>query len=136
MQEVQPSELRRVLISHVGRPGGGWVDEITGFLTPRSVRVERSYTAPQTVGLIERGGIDVAILSDDLPEVRGLRLLDVVRSIDAQLPCVMVVRGSSQHSLHRALELQAYSVLNQPVSIASLRRVLTGLFRSRFDRVL
>ncbi len=35
--------------------------------------------------------------------------------------------------LQRALELGAYSVVTMPVDLASLRRVMAGLFRRCFD---
>ncbi len=128
------SSVRRVLISHGGRSAAGdWVGGITGYLGPRRVGVCRAYTDVEAVGFVERGGIDAAILSADPPRMDGLSVLRIIRSIDVSLPCVMVLGDASKRTLQRALELQAYTVLPQPVKLEVLTRVMVELFRKRFD---
>ena len=125
---------RRVLISHGERSvEGDWVGGIAGYLKPRHVNVYRAYTGPEAIGFVERGGIDAAILSTDLPRMDGLSVLRIIRSIDVGLPCVVVTADASKRTLQRALELQAYTVITQPVNLAALTRVMAGLFRKRFQ---
>lgn len=124
---------RRVLISHGDRSvEGDWICGITGYFAPRHVGVCRAYTGRQAIGFVERGGIDAAILSTKLPQMDGLSVLEIIRSIDTGLPCVVVTTDASKRTLQRALELQAYTVITQPVDLAALRRVMAGLFRRRF----
>jgi DNA-binding response OmpR family regulator len=126
--------IRQLLVSHGEEPDDSdWVGGLTSYLEPRRVGVHRAFTGQQTIGLVKRGGIDAAVLSCQLPRMDGLSVLRIIRSIDADLPCVMVTADASKRTLQRALELQAYTVLTRPVNLTALTRVLAGLFRNRFD---
>ena len=136
MQATEPSErfVRRVLISHA-RPIGGddWVTGITGYLQPRSVEVRRAFTGTEAIGLVERGGVDAAIISTELPRMAGMTVLQIIRSLDNRLPCVVITADASKRTLQQALDLGAYSLLTLPVDLAALTRVVTGLFRRCLD---
>jgi CheY-like chemotaxis protein len=95
--------------------------------------VRRAYTGRETIGLVERSEIDAAILSVEMPQMDGLNVLRIIRSIDAELPCVMLTADASKRTLQRALELGAYSVVTQPVDPVALWRVMAGLFRRCFE---
>ena len=132
--ETSRPAVRQVLISHGQRSlEGDWVGGITGYLEPRRVNVCRAYTGPEAIGFVERGGIDAAILSTDPPRTDGLGVLRIIRSIDVGLPCVVVTADASKRTLQRALELQAYTVITQPVNLVALTRVMAGLFRKRLQ---
>ncbi len=131
--ETAEQSARRVLISHADCPDrSGWITGITDYLAPHSVGVRRVFTGREAIDFVERGGIDVAVLSTELPAMDGLNVLRIIRSIDDRLPCVMVTGDASKRTLQRALELQAYSVLTQPVDLLALTRVMAGLFRKCF----
>lgn len=124
----------RLLISRVaGGPEADWVAGITSFLEARSVEVERAHTGRQAIDLVERGGIDAAILSAWTPRVDGLSLLRIIRSRDAGLPCVVVTTEVSKGTLQQALTLGAYSVVTEPVDLAALTRVTAGMFGKRSE---
>ena len=136
MQPIEPAlpTIKRVLISQAERSAmGGWVEGITGYFEPRSVTVRRVYTGREAIGAVDRGGIDAAILSTELPRMDGFSVLSIIRSIDKALPCVMVTSNASKHTLKRALELGAFSIITQPVDLEALTRVMAGLFRKCFD---
>jgi DNA-binding response OmpR family regulator len=132
--ETGRGPIGRVLVSDAGPvQRDDWVRSLSVYLEPRSVQVERVFTGRDAIGLVERGGIDAAILSSELPAMDGLSVLRIIRSLDSRLPCVMIVGDASKRTLQQALELQAYSVLIRPVDVAALRRVVTGLFRKYLD---
>jgi len=125
--------VRRVLISHPGRDSREWVAGIAGFLEPRRVEVRQVFTGSEAIGLVERGGVDAAILSTELPRMAGWSVLRIIRSLDARLPCVMITDDASKRTLQQALDLRAYSVVTQPVDLAALTQVVVGLFRRYFE---
>ena len=125
---------KRLLISQADRAGEGeWISGLTEYLEPYPIEVRRAYTGQETIGLVEGGRIDAAILATELPRMDGLSVLRIIRSLNAELPCVMLTADASRRILQRALELGAYSVVTLPVDLASLRRVMVGLFRRCFD---
>ena len=125
---------KRLLISQADRAGEGeWISGLTEYLEPYPIEVRRAYTGQETIGLVEGGRIDAAILATELPRMDGLSVLRIIRSLNAELPCVMLTADASRRILQRALELGAYSVVTLPVDLASLRRVMAGLFRRCFD---
>jgi len=126
--------MRRLLISHADRAvGGEWITGLTDYFQPYPIEVRRAFTGREAIGLVEHGGIDAAILSVELPQMDGLNVLRIIRSIDAELPCVMLTAEASKRILQRSLELGAYSVVTLPVDLAALKRVLAGLFRRCFE---
>jgi len=106
---------------------------LTAFLRRHLVQVQRAYTGRQAVEVVDGGGVDVVVLGGDRPPMEGLSVLRIIRSIRADLPCVMVLAEVSTRSLQQALELGAYSVVRQPVDVLALQRVMARLFRRRFD---
>lgn len=129
-----PFSAGRLLISRTaGAAQEGWVGGITSYLAERCIEVERVHTGREAISLVERGGIDAAILSDDLPRMDGLSVLRMIRSVDARLPCVMVAAEASPRTLQQALALRAYSVVTEPVDLAALTRVTAGMFGKRAE---
>ncbi|MHC4610393.1 MAG: response regulator transcription factor, partial [Planctomycetota bacterium] len=125
---------RRLLISYAPRAlEGDWITGLSRHFQPYPLEVRRAYTGRETIGLVERSEIDAAILSVELPQMDGLNVLRIIRSIDAELPCVMLTADASKRTLQRALELGAYSVVTQPVDPVALWRVMAGLFRRCFE---
>jgi len=126
--------VRQVLVSHPGaRPEGDWIAGLTRYLEEHEVAVQRAYTGRQAVELVDGGRVDAVVLSGDRPPMEGLSVLRIIRTIRADLPCVMVLTEVSTRSLQQALELGAYSVVRQPVDVLRLQRVMVRLFRRRFD---
>ena len=124
----------RLLISRVaGGPEADWVAGITSFLEARSIEVERAHSGRQTIDLVERGGIDAAILSAPRPRADELSLLRIIRSRDAGLPCVVVTTEVCRGTLQQALTLGAYSVVTEPVDLGALTRVTAGMFGKRAE---
>ncbi len=129
-----PWSSGRLLISRAASAAEErWIGGITSFLTERCVKVDRVHTGREAVSLVERGGVDAAILSEDLPRMDGLGVLRMVRSVDSSLPCVMLATDVSPRTLQQALTLGAFSVVTEPVDLSTLTRVTAGMFGRRAE---
>jgi CheY-like chemotaxis protein len=51
-----------------------------------------------------------------LPRMTGLEALQVVRTINAMLPCILVTADANELLIRQALRARAYSVIPKPVS--------------------
>ena len=90
----------------------------------------RVHTGPDTIRRVERGGLAAAVVCGDRGQIDGLSLLRIIRSIDEELPCWLVIRDATRQTLEAALALRVTSVLTHPVEVGelilALRRVLFG----------
>ena len=124
---------RTVLISTDRRPESVWSDQLADLLEPRGVGIEWARTGSETISVVEAGRADLAVLSTELPRMDGLAVLRIIRSLDAQLPCVLVARQAPKRLLEQALGLDAYSVLTTPINTRVMETVMARIFRKFFE---
>ena len=105
--------------------------ELDRLLAPRGVALHRAGSPRETIERIEAGGVDLAVLWTDAAGLYGLRTLEIIRSLTADLPCLLVTPDTSDLTLRRALQLQAYSVIRQPVDSRMLAELLVRILRKR-----
>ena len=87
--------------------------------------------------IIEAGGLSVVLMDLHLPDVSGLELMSLVRSVDPLTVCIAMTAFVSQESALEALRQGAYDYLLQPTDIdvvkAAVRR---GVEHHRLRKVL
>ncbi len=127
-------DWREVLVATPGSEvQATWLGELDYLLTPENVALRRTTTRRDVLAHVESGGIDLAVLSADTAGNRGLRTLEMVRSITPELPCILVTADTSASTLQRALELQAYSVFREPVDSKQLATLLMKILRQQLS---
>lgn len=112
----------------------GWVDGLSGWLEPNGIAVHRASSGRQAIDIVERGQAQIAVVGMDLPRMDGLSVLRIIRSIDQRLPCVLVAGQPSGHVFQQALELEAYSVIAEPVDPGLLVDLVIRIYRKFYDR--
>jgi two-component system chemotaxis response regulator CheY len=60
--------------------------------------------------------IHLALLDMHLPRLTGLETLQLLRQINAMLPCILVTADASEMLMREAFRARAYSVIPKPVS--------------------
>jgi len=110
-----------------------WIDGLGGFLGLRGVHLRQAFDAPASLRLLRREGFDLAIISEPLPPLSGLSVLREIRALRDSLPCVYVARQPTGRTLRLALELEAFSVVNQPVQLHVVAGVVTRSYRKRWN---
>jgi DNA-binding NtrC family response regulator len=114
-----------------GDPHAVWYQDLDQRLAAEQVSLRRAATSQETIALVEAGGLDVAVLWADGRGAHGLRLLEIIRSLTPVLPCLLVTPDTGVLTMRRALELQAYSVIRQPVETTLLADLLVKILRKR-----
>ena len=81
--------------------------------------------------MLRAADCDVALIDMHMPRLTGLETLQLVRQINAILPCILVTADASDRLMRQAYQARAYSVIPKPVSknvvlytvVRTLRRV-------------
>lgn len=84
----------------------------------------RAHDCPEAVRRVERGGLAGAVVCADASSIPGLSVVRIIRSIDADLPCWLVMSRATRQSLEEALALRVAGVLTHPVSVVELVRAM------------
>ncbi len=132
MSAVHPTEPSwcEVLFSSSARGlDAPWVSDLDRCLSPNQVSLRRTNSTKEALAVLETGGVDLALLSAESCGSHGLRTLQIIRQFTPSLPCVVVTPDTSALTLHRALELKAYSVFRQPVNTRTLAETLVRILR-------
>jgi CheY-like chemotaxis protein len=108
-----------ILVAHaVSGDAPRWCDEFESGFRPAVVSICRVHTRLDAVQRVELGGLAAAILLADDHEIDGLSVLRTIRSIDAVLPCWLLMKNVTRHALQAALTLKATSVIEFPSAAA------------------
>lgn len=87
----------------------------------------------EAITIVEGSLVDCLLLDMHMPILSGLETLQIVRQINAVLPCIMITGDSSERLLQQALALHVFTVLCKPVSrelvTVTVRRALRALPR-------
>ncbi len=120
-------------------------DVLSTLLEQSGFEVKQAMTAAEGMRLLREEEIDVVLLDLMLPDRHGLEILPEIRSLDANLPVVVITAYSSLESAIDAMRLGAFHYVPKPfkneevlhiVSRAWERRQLLVenlLLRSRLD---
>jgi len=112
---------RTLLLAHSRRAFGPyWLTEAGSALSPTGWRVHRTHTGADTIARVEEGGLSAAVLIADQCDIDGLSLVQIIRSIDSQLPCWLVTESPTRQTLQQALTLRVHSVISEPTEMDGL----------------
>ena len=70
----------------------------------------------EALEIIQDEPIHLALLDMQMPRLTGLETLQLLRQINAVLPCILVTADATEVLIRQALRMQAYSVIPKPVS--------------------
>ena len=112
---------RTLLLAHSRRTfGPQWLTEAGSGLRPSGYQVHRTHTGVETIARVEQGGLSAAVLIADQCDIDGMSLVQIIRSIDAELPCWLVTESPTRQTLQQALTLRITSVISQPTEMDGL----------------
>lgn len=92
-----------------------WVCGVDRTLTTRGCRVWRAHSGEETIRRVEQGRLSAAVLTAHRQSIDVLSLLRIIRSIDVDLPCWLVMEDANRWALETALSLRATGVIGYPV---------------------
>lgn len=70
----------------------------------------------EAVDIVREEPVHLALMDMNMPSMTGLETLELVRQINAQLPCILVTADPSEGLMRQAFRARVYSVIPKPVS--------------------
>ena len=83
---------------------------------PEGFRTVLASCGEEAVDIVREEQVHLALLDMNMPTLTGLETIQLVRQVNALLPCILVTADASEELLRRALLARAYSVIAKPVS--------------------
>jgi DNA-binding response OmpR family regulator len=92
--------------------------------------VLKAYTGEEGVALFEDEGADAVMLDMTLPEMHGLQALQAIRSLNVNVPVVVVTGEADDATRHNSERLGVQEYLSKP---ADHRQIISALRRALAD---
>ena len=94
----------------------GCREALRDIVEPEGFRTLLASSGEEAVDIVREAHVHVALLDVHMPTLTGLETLELVRQVNAILPCVLVTADASESLMRQALRAHAYSVIAKPVS--------------------
>jgi DNA-binding NtrC family response regulator len=102
-----------------------WLPALEVFIGPKLLAPYRVDTDRELIKVVEAGVVDAAILDEETPrKIPVLQVLRMIRSVNTQIPVVLVTQSHGRRMLEDALRLAAFSVVGKPLQLEQLMRLL------------
>ena len=113
-----------------------WLPALGKIVGPRWLHTRRVRSDHELLEVVRFGQADAAVLDDESPwDIDVLRLLRLIRQLDAALPVVVVTARRDRRWMEDALRLRAFSVVVKPLELEPLLQQIHGIML-RLSRVL
>src|SRR5262249_26512135 len=86
------------------------------IVEPEGFRTLLASSGEEALDIVREESVHLALLDMHMPRLTGLETLQLVRQINAILPCILVTADASEIAIRQAFRAQAYSVIPKPVS--------------------
>ncbi len=103
------------------------------FLTDHGYAVEAAAHGDDALEMLRRQAYGVVLVDEQMPGQRGLELFGAIRSLDPQVPVVMVTKSEDQATMNEAIGLAVDDYLVKPVQPRQVLSVVTRLLEG--DRI-
>lgn len=87
-------------------------------------RVTKAYTGEEGVAVFQDDGADAVLLDMTLPEMHGLKTLQAIRALDANVPVIVATGETSDDTRQQCARLGIHEYLSKPVDYEHLTRAL------------
>ena len=109
-------------------------EALRDIVEPHGYRTILASSGEEAVEIVRYEIVHAVLLDMHMPTLTGLETLQLVRQINALLPCILVTANATDGLIRQALNAHAYSVLAKPVSrnlllhtvVRALNRYQTG----------
>ena len=131
--ETQSPKPFRLLLTG---ESNAWLPALEAIVGPRFIQPQRVTSDEELLDVVRDRRVDAAVLDDEVDwAVDVLRLLRLIRRMDARLPVVVVTSHRDRRRMQTMLELHAHSVLGHPVQLEQLLRQIHSMM-TRLDQML
>ena len=113
MRETTTARAFSILITDDDRGCREALCEIIGQEGFRTLTAE---SGEEALEIVAADTVHLVLLDFNMPRLTGLETLQLVRQINALLPCILVTANASEDLMRQAFSVRAYSVIPKPVS--------------------
>lgn len=99
-----------VMIAHAEQSGWAW--DLGETLASLPLRLHWPQTGEAAIRLAATRRMHLAVVDDELPEEGGRGVVQSIRRLGLELPCLLVCRDADPRVLRDAMELGVFSVLD------------------------
>src|SRR5262245_6452652 len=94
----------------------GCRESLRSIVEPEGYRTVLASSGEEALDIVQDEQIHLALLDMYMPTLTGLETIQLVRQINALLPCILVTADATQELIRQAFRVQAFSVIPKPVS--------------------
>jgi two-component system chemotaxis response regulator CheY len=70
----------------------------------------------EAVDIVHEQGVHLVLLDMHMPRLTGLETIQLMRQVNARMPCILVTGDVNERLLRQACQVRVYSVIPKPVS--------------------
>lgn len=107
--------------------------ETLKFIFEPYVQMLEADSGEEAIRIVERRRVDIALLDMHMHVLTGLETLKIVKSINAEVPCILITADATEKLKRDASEADAYSVLAKPVSKSELLTTVSSALHRVYD---
>ncbi len=106
-------------------------ESLEAIVAPEGFRTLLAASGEEALDILREERIHLVLLDMHMPNLTGLETMELVRQINALLPCILVTADATQELMRQAFKARAFSVIPKPVSKnVVLYTVVRALVRS------
>jgi len=94
----------------------GCREALRAIMEPEGFQTVLAASGEEALEIVRERTVHLAFLDMHMPTLTGLETLQLVRQINAILPCILVTADANELLIRQAFLAQAYSVIPKPVS--------------------
>lgn len=95
---------------------GGCRESLRSIVEPEGFETCLASSGEEALEIVREKPIHLAMFDVHMPRLTGLETLQLVRQINAVLPCILVTADPDEDVMRQAFRYHAYSVIPKPVS--------------------
>jgi two-component system chemotaxis response regulator CheY len=113
MPGIQGSHPYSILITDDDR---GCREAMREILEPEGFQAVLAASGEEALDIVRETEVHLAFLDMYMPTLTGLETIQLVRTVNALLPCILVTADASDALIRQAFQARAFSVIPKPVS--------------------
>ena len=94
----------------------GCREALRDIVEAEGFRARLASCGEEALDIVREEPVHLALLDMNMPRMTGLETLELVRQVNAVLPCILVTADVTEWLMRQALRAHAYSVIAKPVS--------------------
>jgi CheY-like chemotaxis protein len=91
-------------------------ETLRDIVEPQGYRALLASSGEEAIEIVQHQPVHVVLLDMHMPTLTGLETIQIVRQVNALLPCILVTADATEGLIRQALLAHAYSVIPKPVS--------------------